>query len=156
MFCLFSCFLFSVFTSRNTENEKTVSGPKTYFRNSAKKMLFKFSQPFPHKNESNMNPFKLFVCLVPKTHTHKKEKKKENNAISWNCIRDLNLKYLWCSKCRRLLSMDIQSALLLPPVHRPYRKFSISKTTTQTSSSTNDPSVDVSQAYHIDCFPEEA
>ncbi|KAF7132391.1 hypothetical protein RHSIM_Rhsim09G0086500 [Rhododendron simsii] len=61
-----------------------------------------------------------------------------------------------CGKCRRLLSMDIQSALLLPPVHRPYRKFSISKTTTQTSSSTKDQSVDVPQAYHINCFPEEA
>uniref|UniRef100_A0A5B7B9W4 Putative mediator of RNA polymerase II transcription subunit 27 isoform X1 n=1 Tax=Davidia involucrata TaxID=16924 RepID=A0A5B7B9W4_DAVIN len=62
-----------------------------------------------------------------------------------------------CSKCGRLLSMDRQSALLLPPVHRPYQNFLPSKiSSTQLSSSTKDQGMDVSQAYHVDCFPEDA
>ncbi|KAA8529871.1 hypothetical protein F0562_034525 [Nyssa sinensis] len=62
-----------------------------------------------------------------------------------------------CSKCGRLLSMDRQSALLLPPVQRPYQNFLPSKiSSTQLSSSTKDQGMDISWAYHVDCFPEEA
>ncbi|CAL5354621.1 unnamed protein product [Camellia sinensis] len=61
-----------------------------------------------------------------------------------------------CSKCRRLLSMDTQLALLLPPVHRPYRNFSGGKaSSTQSSLSTKDQSTDITQAYHVGCFLEE-
>ncbi|XP_052205352.1 mediator of RNA polymerase II transcription subunit 27 isoform X2 [Diospyros lotus] len=60
------------------------------------------------------------------------------------------------SKVCRLLSMDTQAALLLPPVQRPYRNFTGSKpSSTQQSISFKDQSVDENQAYHVDCFPEE-
>ncbi|XP_062003942.1 mediator of RNA polymerase II transcription subunit 27-like [Rosa rugosa] len=51
-----------------------------------------------------------------------------------------------CSKCERLLAMDRQSALLLPPVNRPYRQFS----TSNISSSLN-----LTETYHVGCFTEE-
>ncbi|CAK9170502.1 unnamed protein product [Ilex paraguariensis] len=62
-----------------------------------------------------------------------------------------------CSKCGRLLAMDKQSALLLPPVHRPYQNFSANKIlTAHQNSSTKDQTIDVIQAYHIGCFLGEA
>ncbi|XWS66553.1 hypothetical protein CRYUN_Cryun05aG0209600 [Craigia yunnanensis] len=62
-----------------------------------------------------------------------------------------------CNKCGRLLIMDRQSALLLPPVHRPYQTFSTSKTSsTQSISSTGDQSSNASEAYHIGCFSDDA
>ncbi|XWS59389.1 hypothetical protein CRYUN_Cryun08bG0117600 [Craigia yunnanensis] len=69
-----------------------------------------------------------------------------------------------CRKCgrlpaidRRLLAMDRQSALLLPPVHRPYQTFSTSKiSSTQLISSTRDQSSNAPEAYHIGCFSDEA
>ncbi|CAN6577285.1 unnamed protein product [Malus baccata var. baccata] len=51
-----------------------------------------------------------------------------------------------CSKCGRLLAMDQKSALLTPPVYRPYRQF----TTSNVSLSLN-----VSGAYHVGRFSEE-
>ncbi|MFS8028148.1 putative mediator complex, subunit Med27 [Helianthus anomalus] len=59
-----------------------------------------------------------------------------------------------CSKCGKLLSMDKESALLLPPVQRPYRNFSVSKNLSQ-NSSTKDQSMNDVPAYHIGCFPQE-
>ncbi|WRX24511.1 Mediator complex [Theobroma cacao] len=62
-----------------------------------------------------------------------------------------------CSKCGRLLAMEKQSALLLPPVHRPYRTFSPSKvSSTQAIASTGDQSCSAPGAYHIGCFSDEA
>ncbi|KAG5055756.1 hypothetical protein AAZX31_03G182000 [Glycine max] len=58
-----------------------------------------------------------------------------------------------CSKCSRLLAMDKQSTLLLPPVHRPYWQFSFSKILLNISS--KDQNSDTTQAYHIDCLSEE-
>ncbi|KAK7244810.1 hypothetical protein RIF29_39637 [Crotalaria pallida] len=58
-----------------------------------------------------------------------------------------------CSKCSRLLAMDKKSFLLLPPVHRPYWKFSLSKILSTISS--KDQSSDISQAYHVGCLSEE-
>ncbi|KAL5545724.1 hypothetical protein UlMin_005411 [Ulmus minor] len=52
-----------------------------------------------------------------------------------------------CSNCGRLLSMDRQSALLLPPVYRPYQQFSTLKTTEAISSAL--------KAYHVGCFSED-
>ncbi|KAK9289931.1 hypothetical protein L1049_008093 [Liquidambar formosana] len=60
-----------------------------------------------------------------------------------------------CSKCKRLLSMDRQSASLLPPVHRPYQQFSAIKISTQPISSSNDQSLNITRAYHVGCFSEE-
>lgn len=53
----------------------------------------------------------------------------------------------WYSKCGKILSMDKESALILPPVQRPYRNFLASKNLSQ---SMNDI-----PAYHIGCFPKE-
>ncbi|XP_059655294.1 mediator of RNA polymerase II transcription subunit 27 [Cornus florida] len=62
-----------------------------------------------------------------------------------------------CSKCGRRLSMDRQSALLLPPVYRPYRNFPACKiSSTQINSLTKDQSTEITQAYHVGCFSEEA
>ncbi|KAK3405719.1 hypothetical protein EUGRSUZ_K02619 [Eucalyptus grandis] len=52
-----------------------------------------------------------------------------------------------CSECGRLLSMDKRSALLLPPVHRPYMDTPVS--------STKDQSANLSRAYHLACYPEQ-
>ncbi|GAB4858008.1 hypothetical protein Ancab_015912 [Ancistrocladus abbreviatus] len=53
-----------------------------------------------------------------------------------------------CSKCGRVLSMDRESALFLPPVLRPYRKFSASWISSTLAS---DQSSEKMQAYHIGC-----
>ncbi|XP_021900845.1 mediator of RNA polymerase II transcription subunit 27 isoform X2 [Carica papaya] len=61
-----------------------------------------------------------------------------------------------CSKCGRLLAMDRKSALLLPPVYRHYRDFSMSKTSPgQPFSSAEDQSLEAPGAYHVGCFSEE-
>ncbi|CAB4287036.1 unnamed protein product [Prunus armeniaca] len=52
-----------------------------------------------------------------------------------------------CSKCGRLLSMDRQSALLLPPVYRPYRQFSASNISSN---------LNLARAYHVGCYSEES
>ncbi|GLT37924.1 hypothetical protein SLA2020_122050 [Shorea laevis] len=57
-----------------------------------------------------------------------------------------------CSECGRLLAMDRQSALLLPPVSRPFRNFSTSKT----SSTGEQNNMNAHPAYHIGCFVDEA
>lgn len=65
------------------------------------------------------------------------------SLLHWLCsYRTLFTKS--CGKCGRLLSMDKQSALLLPPVIRPYLR----------SSSGDDQGVDAA-AFHSACFPED-
>ncbi|KAK4784222.1 hypothetical protein SAY86_018590 [Trapa natans] len=54
-----------------------------------------------------------------------------------------------CSECGRLLSMDKQSAVLLPPVHRLYKNISVS------SSKDQHPHLPSFQAYHPGCYSEE-
>lgn len=62
-----------------------------------------------------------------------------------------------CNKCGRLLAMDRQSALLLPPVYRPYQTFTASKTSsTQSISSTGDQGSNAPEAYHIGCFSDDS
>lgn len=53
-----------------------------------------------------------------------------------------------CSKCGRLLSMDRQLGLFLPPVHRPYWDFSAAKVT---STSAKGQILNIVQAYHVSC-----
>ncbi|ONK79326.1 uncharacterized protein A4U43_C01F5230 [Asparagus officinalis] len=61
-----------------------------------------------------------------------------------------------CSKCKRLLVMDKSSALLLPPVQRPYQQTSVTKLNpNQLSSSAKDLSQDQTLAYHIGCSFDE-
>lgn len=60
-----------------------------------------------------------------------------------------------CSKCGRLLTLDRPSAVLLPPVHRPYLHLSIPKvSSSQLTPPTTDPSL--ASAYHIGCSVDEA
>ncbi|ONK62778.1 uncharacterized protein A4U43_C07F8040 [Asparagus officinalis] len=61
-----------------------------------------------------------------------------------------------CCKCKRLLVMDKSSALLLPPVQRPYQQTSVTKLNpNQLSSSAKDLSQDQTLAYHIGCSFDE-
>uniref|UniRef100_A0A0V0IES4 Putative mediator of RNA polymerase II transcription subunit 27-like n=1 Tax=Solanum chacoense TaxID=4108 RepID=A0A0V0IES4_SOLCH len=72
------------------------------------------------------------------------------SLLLWACSYQTLLSKA-CSKCSRLLSMDKESAVLLPPVYRPYRNFSAGKFLSK-----EDQSVDSSQCFHIDCFSEVA
>lgn len=73
-------------------------------------------------------------------------------AFMFSSFWIVNLCYLLCSKCGRLLAMDRESSLLLPPVRRPYRHFSPLKvSSTPVTSSTKDQ---FPGAYHIGCFSE--
>nr|XP_043624417.1 mediator of RNA polymerase II transcription subunit 27 [Erigeron canadensis] len=76
------------------------------------------------------------------------------NLLHWICSYQTLFTKV-CSKCGKLLSMDKESALILPPVQRPYRNFSVSKHLSQ-DSSTKDQSTNEIPAYHIGCFPQEA
>ncbi|KAL5707594.1 Mediator of RNA polymerase II transcription subunit 27 [Ranunculus cassubicifolius] len=70
------------------------------------------------------------------------------HLLHWICSHQ-NLFTKACSKCGRLLTMDRQSAVILPPVNRPYL---------QQSSSTqkvSDQSLDIATAYHIGCSVED-
>lgn len=109
---------------------------------------FSVHHVFKHVTEHATMALQYFLGQRTETALH--------SLVHWICSYQTLFSKV-CSKCQRLLSMDKQLALLLPPVHRPYRKFSIGKTTsTQSSSSTKDQSADAMQAYHIDCFPEGA
>lgn len=69
-------------------------------------------------------------------------------------VVELLISICWiCSKCSKLLAMDKQSNILLPPVHRPYWKFSFSKIMSTISS--KDQSSDSTLAYHVGCLSEE-
>ncbi|KAK6944533.1 hypothetical protein RJ641_025635 [Dillenia turbinata] len=69
----------------------------------------------------------------------------------------MDIKLYLQNKCERLLSMDKQRALLLPPINCPYQHFSVTKISSmQAVPSTKDNNLDVFHAYHIDCFIEES
>ncbi|XP_071725002.1 mediator of RNA polymerase II transcription subunit 27 [Rutidosis leptorrhynchoides] len=72
-----------------------------------------------------------------------------HSLLFWICGYQ-NLFSKVCSKCKRLLAMDRKSAILLPPVRRPFQSVSCTKL-----SSSKDQNVDNSRAYHIGCFLEE-
>ncbi|GER51812.1 mediator of RNA polymerase II transcription subunit [Striga asiatica] len=59
-----------------------------------------------------------------------------------------------CSKCGKLLSMDKQSGLVLPPVKRPFRNFTVGKSSPKGPSATNG-SLHLIPAFHISCLSEE-
>ncbi|KAK4400133.1 Mediator of RNA polymerase II transcription subunit [Sesamum angolense] len=60
-----------------------------------------------------------------------------------------------CSKCGKLLSMDKQSGLILPPVKRPFRYYTAGRKSAKSSTAEN-CSMDLIKAFHISCFSEEA
>ncbi|ESQ49161.1 hypothetical protein EUTSA_v10020833mg [Eutrema salsugineum] len=54
-----------------------------------------------------------------------------------------------CSKCGRLLAMDQKSALILPPLHRPYQELPhVVKT--------GEANLDACEAYHAGCSPDDS
>ncbi|KAK9699337.1 hypothetical protein RND81_08G168200 [Saponaria officinalis] len=55
-----------------------------------------------------------------------------------------------CSKCGRIVSMDKQSAIFLPPVQRSYRNLTALKIA---SGSPRDQIISTVQAYHVGCSP---
>ncbi|KAH9299320.1 hypothetical protein KI387_031002 [Taxus chinensis] len=61
-----------------------------------------------------------------------------------------------CSKCERILAMDQVSALLLPPVIRPYQELLLQKNPpSQLTASAKDSSTDLVKAFHVGCVAEE-
>ncbi|KAJ8565618.1 hypothetical protein K7X08_008194 [Anisodus acutangulus] len=76
------------------------------------------------------------------------------SLLLWVCSYQTLLSKV-CSKCSRLLSMDKESAMLLPPVNHPYWNFCAGKFLSK-SVSKEDQSVDSTQGFHIGCFSEEA
>ncbi|XP_015900417.3 mediator of RNA polymerase II transcription subunit 27 [Ziziphus jujuba] len=78
------------------------------------------------------------------------------SLLHWICSYQ-NLFTKDCSKCGRLLSMDRQAALLLPPVYRPYRQFfTLKNASTQPISSGQDQNLNIGRAYHVGCFSDDA
>lgn len=77
------------------------------------------------------------------------------SLLHWICGYQ-NMFTKTCSKCGRLLAMDRQLALLLPPIYHPYQHFSPtigSSTQPNSNSSAKDQHSD--RAYHIGCFSEK-
>ncbi|KAM7266054.1 hypothetical protein ACFE04_003737 [Oxalis oulophora] len=102
---------------------------------------------YRHITEHAAMALQYFLGIRPETALH--------SLLCWICSYQ-TLFTKACSKCKRLLAMDRKSAILLPPVHRPYRNISFTKLSSpQSSSSSKDQSVDSSSAYHIGCFPAD-
>ena len=58
-----------------------------------------------------------------------------------------------CSKCERILAMDQVSALLLPPVIRPYQDLLLHKNPSSVlTTNAKDPGMDSEKAFHVDFF----
>ncbi|KAG7028152.1 Mediator of RNA polymerase II transcription subunit 27 [Cucurbita argyrosperma subsp. argyrosperma] len=76
--------------------------------------------------------------------------------LLWICsYQNLFSKACRCVKCGRLLSVNKQSDLLLPPAIRPYKQFCTSKISSAVPvTSLKDQKLDSVQAFHIGCFTE--
>ncbi|PNX60807.1 mediator of RNA polymerase II transcription subunit 27-like protein, partial [Trifolium pratense] len=59
-----------------------------------------------------------------------------------------------CRKCSKLLAMDKQSNLLLPPVHLPYWKFSFSKVLSTVSSKDQNSDDTVKSPTSVERWPD--
>ncbi|KAF4396979.1 hypothetical protein F8388_004947 [Cannabis sativa] len=72
------------------------------------------------------------------------------SLLHWICSYQ-NLFSKVCSKCGRLLSMDRQSALLLPAIYHPYQQqfFHLKLSSTQPNSSVKDQISNLDRVYHI-------
>ncbi|KAI3453208.1 hypothetical protein Pfo_009871 [Paulownia fortunei] len=101
---------------------------------------------FRHVSEHASMALQYFICADPETALH--------SLLHWVCsYQTLFVKV--CSKCGKLLSMDKQSGLVLPPVKRPFRYFNAGRNSSKSSAAEN-CSLDLIQAFHISCFSEDA
>ncbi|KAL7149588.1 hypothetical protein ABFS83_05G051500 [Erythranthe nasuta] len=108
---------------------------------------FSLHHVFKHVSEHASVALQYFICANPETALQ--------TLLHWVCsYRTLFMKV--CSKCGKLLSMDKQSGLILPPVKRPYRHFTAGRNSSKSSSAENNYSLDLVQAFHISCFSEDA
>ncbi|KAH6773951.1 mediator of RNA polymerase II transcription subunit [Perilla frutescens var. hirtella] len=100
---------------------------------------------FRHVSEHASMALQFFISAHPEMALHL--------LLHWICsYQTLFMKV--CSKCGKLLSMDKQSGLILPPVKRPYR-FTAGISTSK-SSHTDKCNLDLIQTFHIGCFSEDA
>ncbi|KAL0326804.1 UNVERIFIED_CONTAM: Mediator of RNA polymerase II transcription subunit [Sesamum angustifolium] len=101
---------------------------------------------FRHVSEHASMALQYFTCANPETALH--------SLLHWVCsYQTLFMKV--CSKCGKLLSMDKQSGLILPPVKRPFRYYTAGRKSEKSSTAEN-CSLDLIKAFHISCFSEEA
>ncbi|KAG8382663.1 hypothetical protein BUALT_Bualt05G0100700 [Buddleja alternifolia] len=98
----------------------------------------------PDEEHASM-ALQYFICADSETSLH--------SLLHWVCSYQTLFSKV-CSKCDKLLSMDKQSGLILPPVKRPFRYFSAGRYSSKTSAETC--STDPIRAFHISCFSEEA
>ncbi|XP_073143512.1 mediator of RNA polymerase II transcription subunit 27 [Henckelia pumila] len=102
---------------------------------------------FRHVSEHASMALQYFICVNPESALH--------SLLHWICsYRTLFTKA--CSKCGKLLLMDKQSGLILPPVRRPFRNFSASKISAKNSLIESSSSLDLILAFHISCFSDKA
>ncbi|KAL8520830.1 hypothetical protein ACS0TY_011401 [Phlomoides rotata] len=98
---------------------------------------------FRHVSEHASTALQYFTCANPETAL--------NSLLHWVCsYQTLFIKV--CSKCGKLLTMDKQLGVVLPPVKRPFRNFSAGKNSSKSSGEKGSP--DLIQAFHINCFSD--
>ncbi|GFP86551.1 mediator of RNA polymerase ii transcription subunit 27 [Phtheirospermum japonicum] len=100
---------------------------------------------FRNVSEHASVALQYFVCANPE--------RALQSLLHWVCTYQ-TLFIKGCSKCGKLLSMDKQSGLVLPPVKRPFRNFTAGINLSKSSPAEN-CSPDLIQAFHISCFSEE-
>ncbi|CAA0814735.1 Mediator of RNA polymerase II transcription subunit 27 [Striga hermonthica] len=100
---------------------------------------------YKHISEHASMALQYFVFATPERALH--------SLLHWVCTYQ-TLFMEACSKCSKLLSMDKQSGLVLPPVKRPFRNFTASKSSPKGPSATNG-SLNLIPAFHISCLSEE-
>ncbi|XP_042022647.1 mediator of RNA polymerase II transcription subunit 27-like [Salvia splendens] len=100
---------------------------------------------FRHVSEHASMALQFFISAHPKMALQL--------LLHWVCsYQTLFVKV--CSKCGKLLAMDKQSGLVLPPVKRLY--CFTSGTSTSKNSTTEKCNLSLIQAFHIGCFSEDA
>ncbi|XP_075522238.1 mediator of RNA polymerase II transcription subunit 27-like isoform X3 [Primulina tabacum] len=108
---------------------------------------FSLHHVFRHVSEHASMALQSFICVNPKSALH--------YLLHWICsYRTLFTKV--CSKCGKLLLIDKQSGLILPPVKRPFRNYSASKISAKNSSMESCSGLDLILAFHISCFSYNA
>ncbi|XP_042021613.1 mediator of RNA polymerase II transcription subunit 27-like [Salvia splendens] len=99
---------------------------------------------FRHVSEHASMALQFFISAHPKMALQL--------LLHWVCSYQ-TLFVKMCSKCGKLLAMDKQSGLVLPPVKRPY--CFTSATSTSKNSPTEKCNLNLIQAFHIGCFSED-
>ncbi|KAL3830698.1 hypothetical protein ACJIZ3_019500 [Penstemon smallii] len=108
---------------------------------------FSLHHVYRHVSEHASMALQYFISSSPETALH--------CLLHWVCsYQSLFTKV--CSKCGKLLSMDKQSGVLLPPVWRPFRSFTPTNNPQKSSSNGSNCSLDLISAFHISCFSDKA